>query len=419
MHAETAAPSGSAGAPISEPNGAHGAAAARVRPLRLLQVLGYAGVTGGAAHFGITGVERVVLHLLRGLDRRRFEQYVAYPAAGALLASYREHTRGILTLEPARRFDARYVAELAQFIARHDIDVVLSHGFVRTDFLVGLACRRQRRPHVVSRAVALADECLPRTRRVLYAVPDAWTLRHCDTVIAVSEASKRRMMQTQGLRPGAITVIPNGADVPAVGEAERQRARRDLGVGDGAVVIGGVGQLIPRKAFADLVEAVAMAQERHPGLVCAILGEGPERPDLLARAATRGVDLRLPGYLPDPYPTMAAFDVAVLPSRAEGMPLVVLEAMMLGVPVVATAVAGTPEVIETERSGILVPARDPRALAAALGRLLAAPDLRVRLGAAGAERARAHFGLAAMLAGFEHCLQRVALRTRSEIACDP
>jgi glycosyltransferase involved in cell wall biosynthesis len=416
VHAQTAAPSGSAGAPNAEPNVAHGAAAPPVRPVRLLQVLGYAGVTGGAAHFGITGVERNVLLLLRGLDRRRFEQYVVYPAAGALLDVYRQHAREILAVEPARRLDARYVTELAQFIARHGIDVVLSHGFVRNDFLVGLACRRRRCPHVVSRAVALADECLPRARRILYAVPDAWTLRHCDTVIAVSEASKRRMMQTQRLRPEAFTVIPNGADVPAVAEAERRQARRALGVGEGDLLIGGVGQLIRRKAFADLVEAVARAQERHPRLVCAILGEGPERPALLARAAARGVDLRLPGYLPDPYPTMAAFDVAVLPSQAEGMPLVVLEAMMLGVPVVATAVAGTPEVIEADRSGLLVPARDPGALAAALERLLAAPELRARLGAAGAQRARERFGLTAMLAGFERCLLGVAARTRSEIA---
>ena len=63
-----------------------------------------------------------------------------------------------------------------------------------------------------------------RARRILYAVPDTWTLRHCDTIIAVSQASKRRMMRTQGLRPEAFTVIPNGADVPEVDEAARRQA---------------------------------------------------------------------------------------------------------------------------------------------------------------------------------------------------
>ncbi|MFQ5599794.1 MAG: glycosyltransferase, partial [Candidatus Krumholzibacteriia bacterium] len=98
----------------------------------------------------------------------------------------------------------------------------------------------------------------------------------------------------------------------------------------------------------------------------------------------------------------------VLPSRAEGMPLVVLEAMALGVPTLATAVAGPPEVIEDGTSGLLVPPDDVRALTAALERLADSPELRSRLGGAGARRTATHFSLEVMMRGFDACLTRAA-----------
>jgi glycosyltransferase involved in cell wall biosynthesis len=176
------------------------------------------------------------------------------------------------------------------------------------------------------------------------------------------------------------------------------------------VLVGGVGQLIPRKAFHVLVEALAACARTAPPVVGVLVGEGPERAPLAQLAAERGVQLLLPGYTRDPYPGMAGFDVAVLPSRAEGMPLVVLEAMGLGVACIATQVAGTVEVIEDGRSGLLVPPDDVPALAAALERLIGDRSLRERLGRAGRERVRERFGVEAMLRRFETYLLHIAGR---------
>jgi glycosyltransferase involved in cell wall biosynthesis len=377
-----------------------------VRPLRLLHVLGYAGAAGRSA--GITGVERVVEVLTQGLHAPRFENHVAYPRTGLLYQRYTENAQ-VLDLEPARRFDAPYRDALIEAIRARDIDVVVSHG-LRFDFHAALACRATRIPHVVVRAVALADEQMPALQRFAYGLVDAWTLRSCRGVIAVSEASKRRMVETQHLDPGRVTVIPNGVRMPRVDREAASAARRALGVADGAPLVGGVGQLIARKAFHVLVEAAGRLVARHPQIACAILGEGPERPRLEALARDRGVRLLLPGFCDEPYATMAAFDVAVLPSRAEGMPLVVLEAMGLGVACIATPAAGTVEVIEDGRSGILVPPDDAGALAAALDRLLADAAHRGQLAAAGRARVHAHFGLEAMLARFDAYLHRAAGR---------
>ncbi|UCE02609.1 MAG: glycosyltransferase [Candidatus Latescibacterota bacterium] len=371
--------------------------------MRLLQVLGYAGAEGGRS--GITGVERVVELLLESMNHERFEQSVAYPEIGERFAHFSEHASVVLPCEPRRRYDRVYVQTLARFIAEREIDIVVSHGH-RYDFLTTFACRRFRVPHVVSRAVALADEPLPRLRKALYLWVDSWTLRGCQGIIAVSEASKQRIHETQDIPLDKMTVIRNGVRLPEVAAEARRRARRAHGIAEDTLLVGGVGQLIPRKSFDQLVSALGRLS--RPDLACVLIGDGPEREPLQRLARDRGVRLLLPGFLSDPYTLMGAFDIAVLPSQAEGLPLVVLESMSLGVPNIATRVAGTPEVIEEGVHGLLVPPADEDALVGALEKLIADEELRQRLGAAGRRRVQDHFSVEAMATGFEECLTRIA-----------
>ena len=100
-------------------------------------------------------------------------------------------------------------------IRTHEIDLVLSHG-LRFDFHAAFACRTAGVPHVVVRAVALADETMPPARKWVFSLFDDWTLRSCAGIVAVSQASKRRMVETQRLPRERITVIPNGVQVPEV-----------------------------------------------------------------------------------------------------------------------------------------------------------------------------------------------------------
>lgn len=381
--------------------------AARAR--RVLQVLGYA--SDGRRSSGITGVEKVVQLLVEGLPRARFDSYLAYPAAGALQSLVRPHCRATLDVEPRRWYDGRYVGALADFIENHQVDLVVSHG-LRFDWHAALAAGRTGTPHIVVRAVALADEVMPGWRKQVFGAVDGWTLRSCDTVVAVSQASRQRMLRTQRLPQDKIVVIPNGVAVRHVTAAERAAARRALGVESGTRLVGAVGQLIPRKCFDVLVQALAQIRAVHPSVVGIVLGEGPERERLTSQARSLGVPLLLPGFVTDPQAMVSAFDVAVLPSRAEGMPLVVLESMALGVATIATAVAGTPEVIEDGVSGVLVPPSDPAALATALGRLLNDDELRQRLALAGAQRVGSTFTLQAMLEAFAALFERVASRPR-------
>ena len=208
--------------------------------------------------------------------------------------------------------------------------------------------------------------------------------------IAVSAATKADWVRRTGLTPERVVTIPNGVDPT---EFQRRRtqaeARRALDLPTtGRTIIAGVGRLDQAKGFADLISALARLIPDHPDLLVVLAGEGSLRAALVAQADALSVadHVRFLGYQADVALVLEAADIFALPSLCEAMPFALLEASSLGLPVVGTAVGGVPEVIAPGVTGFVVPPRDPVALAAALRRLVADPNLRQRLGAAGRER---------------------------------
>lgn len=183
-----------------------------------------------------------------------------------------------------------------------------------------------------------------------------------------------------------VAVVPNGADTTVFAPREASEARARLGLPAEGPVVTYVGKLVPRKGVDALVEAMGILARRPGGAPLLVAGGiGPMLEGLERRAAELGVAdrIRFVGKIPhdDVGWWMAAGDVFVLPSHSEGLPTVVCEAMNCGRPVVATAVDGTPEIVRDGETGLLVPPRDPEALAAALARVLEEPGLAARMGA--------------------------------------
>ena len=156
-----------------------------------------------------------------------------------------------------------------------------------------------------------------------------------------------------------------------------------------------VGRLSAIKGLLVLFEAMADLRKRHPGLVLTLVGDGPDRPALEAVAQARGLSdaTVFTGYLSQDAVAeeLSRTDVFVLPSFAEGVPVVLMEAMASGAPVVATRVAGVPELVEDGVHGLLVPPGDPQTLAEALEHLIADHDLRQRMGSAGRAKIAVEF----------------------------
>lgn len=207
--------------------------------------------------------------------------------------------------------------------------------------------------------------------------------------ISVGERASRSVEQLGGLRPGSVDAIANG--IPPL------PARGPLGPARG--IVGVVARLDPAKGVDVLVRAVA----RLPDVELQVAGEGRERAALLALAVELGVTdrVRLLGQISEVPTFLAEIDVLAIPSRSEGLPLALLEAMHVGTPVVATDVGSIPDAVTDGETGLLVPAGDPAALADAIGALLGNLNLRRRLAAAAALRARQTYTDRAMAEAYD------------------
>jgi len=239
----------------------------------------------------------------------------------------------------------------------------------------------------------------------------AEAIENLDAVVTVSHAIGQAADAIARPRR-AITVVPNGADATVFMPRDARVARERLGLDPDAPTISYVGKLVPRKGVDDLIEAMGILARRPegaPALVMAGIGEmrGPAE----ARARELGIEGRITwlGKVPhdDVGWVMSAGDVFVLPSLSEGLPTVVCEAMACGLPVVATAVDGTPEIVDDPATGLLVQPKDPEGLAAALARVMGDAALRGAMGAEALRRSEADYTWAANALRMEDVYRRV------------
>jgi glycosyltransferase involved in cell wall biosynthesis len=213
-----------------------------------------------------------------------------------------------------------------------------------------------------------------------------------DRYVAVSRASRDRLVSYLGVPPASLTVVPNAVELErfaAAAEPGRRGVREQWGIPPEAPVLGVLARLSPQKGLTYLLSALTAIMARHPDVYALVVGEGHLRPELEAQAKALGVEGRflMVGYRQNVVDYLRASDVFVLPSLFEGMPLSILEAMGAGLPVIATAVDGTPEVVVDGETGLLVPPADPDALAGAVNRLLGDREFAARLGRQGRARA--------------------------------
>ena len=173
-----------------------------------------------------------------------------------------------------------------------------------------------------------------------------------------------------------------------------QRLRHSLGLQNEAVILA-VGRLSYEKGIADLLRAAAVLSKTKgvPDFRLVLVGDGPERESLARLASRLGIEekVTMAGFQRDTKPYYSIATLLAVPSHTEGSPNVVLEGMAAGLPIAATAVGGIPEILEDGLTGLMVPPRNPDAMADAILRILADPEMRLRLGAAARLRAESNF----------------------------
>jgi glycosyltransferase involved in cell wall biosynthesis len=283
------------------------------------------------------------------------------------------------------------VRALLRKIREQPRTVLHSHD-TRSDLVCLIAARIAKVPFVISNhAWHPADA----KRKVLESIR-ARIMPHADLVISVSEQTHRETLE-RGVPADRCMALYSGIDLePYEGPHDRSAARASLGLSEEHRVVGNIARLWPEKEQATLVEAAALLHARDPAYRVVIVGDGPLMEPLRAQIRRLGLEdvVLMPGFRDDFVRVLSALDVFAFPSSAEGTPMVIYSAMAMGVPIVASPVAGVGEVLTDGESALLVPPAKADALAGAIERLVSDPELARRLGERARSDAHEHYSAA-------------------------
>ncbi len=292
------------------------------------------------------------------------------------------------------------VLRLTWFLRLHPFDVVQTHDLYST--LMGVpAAWLARIPVILSCRRDLSHWWwyTPHRRRILRHIQNRSTY-----VIANSQAVRDFLVEKDGFDSSLVRVIRNSVDLERFTNVRGDRQEQFPHLGPESELIAAVANMhFETKGYTDLIRAAAEVSREFPAAKFLLIGDGAERARIEGMVAELGLSktVLFLGRRNDVPKVLACCDMFVSPSWAEGLPNSVLEAMAAGLPIVATRVGGTPEIIEHGVSGLLVPPRDSHALATAILQLLGDKGLAKRLGRSAQERAREQFSFERLLSELE------------------
>lgn len=374
-------------------------------PIVLAELAGSAGYGGG---------ERYLELLFDRLDRTRFRPLLICPEPGPFVGKMT--ARGIPTsvVDLAPLFNPAALFRLVQVLKRGRVTILQTHG-ARANVYGRLAGWLAGVPCVVSTVHnSMKDYEVSRLKQWSYGAVLRLTLPLAHRIICVSEATRRDVLDDCPEAAARATTVSNGVDLASFDRpTDGGKIRREWCIGNGPVLLT-VARLTEQKGHRYLIEALPGLLSEWPTLVCLFVGEGECRESLRALARTRGVEqsCRFAGSRDEVIDWYAAADVVVLPSLSEGFPFVVLEALAMSRPVVATHVNGVPEIIEEGKTGLLVPPRDSGALEDAIRRVLRDPAWAAKMGKAGRARVAARHTVGRMIHETVTVLEETLMPTR-------
>jgi len=358
------------------------------------------------------GAERLLVDVVkRGSSGFRYS-VLCLVRGGTLVDELEAFGVPVFVLGRRGKFDASLLVRLARWLRRERPAVVHTHLFTADAW--GRAAARLAGVPAVFSTVHSTNLWKGGIHRLIDRVLGRLSTR----VIACSPEVGERLVKHDRIPADRVVVVPNGIDLRRFGAVNPGGVRAELGVPAGLPVLIVVGRLHEAKGHADLLAALTRVRKETIDFRCLFVGSGELREQLEADVERRGLkdQVRFLGQRSDVPRLLAASDVVVIPSRWEGLPIALLEAMAMAKAVVATAVGGIPDAIEDGENGLLVPVGDAGALAGALGRVLRDASLRSRLGQAAGALVRRRYDVAATALAYEG-LYRTAL-ARQALAHD-
>jgi glycosyltransferase involved in cell wall biosynthesis len=327
------------------------------------------------------GAQTFLLELVKHHDRTRYLPEVAcMHGRGVYAKAFEEEGIAVHSLSPGK-FPPLYLPNFWRLMRSGGYDILHFHLFGAN------LCAKPLAIMAGHPAIIVHDQCndASREKNPLLLAADAFWNRRSDRVIAVSESTRSYLLDREDLPDDLVTVIPNGIDAEVfkpASEPQREESRDAMGISRDCFVIGGVGRLVAQKNFTLFMDIAARVLSGNPSAVFVIAGTGPQGEELKAKAATLGIAdrVRFLGHVSDRLALYHALDALLMTSDFEGTPMVLLEAMACGLPVVASAVDGIAEVCSDGKDAILVAPGDEPRFASSVEYILRNPQIGRDLG---------------------------------------
>lgn len=356
-----------------------------VRPLNILHL---------RDTYEIGGPGKTILETHRAINRERFRLFLGVFAIGEedattpFTAEAKRIGLPVHVVRGGNRYDPRLIGGVIDLVKSLRIDIVHAHE-VKSDVIAYLAAQFHAVPIVTTLHGWIGNGLKQRAMIAL----DKRIVRGFDRVIAVSRRIEQDLTAA-GVPSDKICLVHNAIVVERY-QRTGQRGLLSEVVGRPIAhpVIASIGRLSHEKGHADLIAAMGIVRKNGHKISLVLVGDGPERPRLIQQIESLGLadSVHLPGYLNDPQRLLEEIDLMVLPSHTEGLPNAALEALLMEVPVLATRVGGTPEVITDGETGRLVSAHSSEELAAGILEFLAAPEAWKRMANRGRDAVKANF----------------------------
>ncbi|GGY80131.1 glycosyl transferase family 1 [Marinobacter zhanjiangensis] len=370
---------------------------------------------------GFYGAERWVIALANNLPGEHMICDLAVTRESAsqdlsVAEHYPEHAGQVHYIPMTGRFDVRAVLRLIEIIRNRRIDVIHTHGY-KSDILGLLAARRAgikcvSTPHGFSGKVGF--------KLGAFIKLGTFMLRYFDAVVPLSEELMADMKRF-GVPESRTHFIRNGVDLKEIDKAlQDSQASQEDPVASRVKTIGFIGQMIPRKGLGDLLQSFDRLHQNHPQYRLQLLGDGRQRAALEEQAANldSGNAIEFLGFRTDRLALLSRFDLFVMTSSLEGIPRCMMEAMAVGIPVVAYDIPGVDQLIEHEKTGLLAPPGDREALARCCERVLEDGALAQSLTTAAHARIDNDYSAARMAREYEVLFQKLLDNSAATVVSD-
>jgi glycosyltransferase involved in cell wall biosynthesis len=362
-------------------------------------------VTASPGHvFG--GGKQAFYNLISRLDRRRFNPLVATAPTGRYAEMLRAVGVRLIPLAMNNRFDLRIPYRLARIVREHAVTIIHSHGGGRADFFIHLTSKLVNVPVKITTVANLVERWFDVNPIQLYVYKkiQSKTEKTFDHFICVSDYLADHLIRQHGLDRTKINTIYNGVDLDYFeGTPDYPKIKNEFLQKGERILIGAVGRLVAEKGLKYLLTSMPKVLKRFSEARLLLVGDGALRTDLERIA----IDLDLTGkvtfvgFRSDIKEILSSLDILVLPSLLEGFPMIILEAMAMAKPIVASDIPGIREQIIDGKNGILVPIKDPNAMAAAIINILADRKVAENIGLAARKTVDEKFSIERMVAETE------------------